>query len=66
MEETTANSVRVILGSLLRIGENFMGGLYCLELGIEFEFFAWIPIGMIFKSFGKEKLRQLRTSDALA
>lgn len=36
MELTAADSVCVILGSLLRISENFVGSLYCLEFGVEF------------------------------
>ena len=62
MEHGAPDAVRIILGSLLRISENFMGRLYGLEFGVEFQFLAWIAIRMVLESFGEARVSLLALS----
>jgi len=47
MEVTGANELSVVFGSLLRVCENLICGLYSLKLRVGFNFSARISIRMI-------------------
>lgn len=47
---TGAYAIGVVFQALRRVNENLMGGLDCLELGVEFHLFSGVSVRMELES----------------